>query len=202
MPTFVLLTQLSPEALRTPRSLQAQERHVAEQIELHCPGVRWLTSLALLGPWDYLDIFEAPDLATATRVSVLARREGRSRSEIWPAMDWQDFKWILKHLPAHARQPRSADAARPGKAAATGAKRKRTTGASAREAPAEAGDDQPPAAFDGPPLEGTEAERAVEQVLEAGAVPPTETAGEWFDVEAGQDAPPDDRGAGPDEPYT
>lgn len=100
MPAFVLLTRLSPEALHQPRSFETLERHVAEQVHAHCPNVRWLTSYALLGPWDYLDVIEAPDLAEATRVSVLVRSYGRARTEVWPAMSWPDFKQMLRQLPS------------------------------------------------------------------------------------------------------
>jgi uncharacterized protein with GYD domain len=99
MPIFILLTQVSPDALHQPKSLQTLEHHVADQVRTHCPEVHWLHSYAITGPWDYLDVFEAPDFATAVRVSVLVRSHGRSRSEVWPALAWPEFKSMVRALP-------------------------------------------------------------------------------------------------------
>lgn len=102
MTTFVLLTRLSPQALHQPRSYETLERHVAEQVRVHCPEVAWIGSYALLGPWDYLDIVSAPDLASMTRLSVLVRSHAQAHTEVWPAVAWPEFKQML-HLLASQR---------------------------------------------------------------------------------------------------
>jgi uncharacterized protein with GYD domain len=98
MPTFILLTRLSPQALHQPKSFETLERHVSQQVLNHCPTLKWLSSHALLGPWDYLDIIEAPDMDTVTRASLLVRSYGKAHTEIWPAMPWPDFKLMLRSL--------------------------------------------------------------------------------------------------------
>ena len=98
MSTYVMLTRVSPEIVRSPHTLEQLEHKAMDQIRTHCPEVKWLQSFAILGPYDYLDLFDAPDNETAAKVSTLIRAHGRAHSEIWVATEWQRFKQMLKAL--------------------------------------------------------------------------------------------------------
>ena len=103
MPTFVMMTRLAPGSLRSPQALEGLEKDVMAQVRSACPEVAWQTSYAILGPFDYLDVFAAPDIETATRVSALVRTYGHAHTEVWPATDWSRFKELVRDLPGPAQ---------------------------------------------------------------------------------------------------
>jgi len=100
MSTFIMLTRLNPDAVRSPSGLEQLERQAMEQVRKACPGVEWRSSYAVLGPCDYLDVFRADDIETAARVSALIRTFGHAHTEIWTATEWDRFKEIVRTLPA------------------------------------------------------------------------------------------------------
>jgi len=101
MPTFVLLTRMSETAAGTPRRLETMEQEMMRHIRAECPTVEWVNNLAVLGPYDYLDIFEAPDVDTAAKVAALVRIYGHSHTEVWSAVEWERYKELVRQLPDH-----------------------------------------------------------------------------------------------------
>jgi len=99
MQCFIMLTRLSHGPLRSPSSLANLEREVMERIRADCPQVEWLSSYAVLGPHDYLDIFKAPDIAAATKVATIVRTFGHAQTEVWGATEWKEFKDLVSYLP-------------------------------------------------------------------------------------------------------
>ncbi len=98
MLTFVMLTRLSPDAVRSPQTLEELERNAMERVRKECPEVEWISSYAILGPCDYLDIFRTKDVETAAKVSTLVRTFGHAQTEIWSATEWSRFKEIVRQL--------------------------------------------------------------------------------------------------------
>ena len=68
------------------------------KVKDRCPDVRWLSHYALLGPYDFMDIYEAPDAETAHRVSLISRSEGALTAESWPALPYDEFLNVLEKV--------------------------------------------------------------------------------------------------------
>jgi uncharacterized protein with GYD domain len=98
MGIYVMLTKLSPEALTKPDAVTTLNKQVEERIKKECPGVKWLANYAVLGPCDYLDIFEAPDTDAATKVALLVRSFGHGTTETWVATQWDRFTSLATSL--------------------------------------------------------------------------------------------------------
>jgi uncharacterized protein with GYD domain len=93
-----MLTRLSPQALTRPESVAELNKEVEDKIKKECSGVKWIANYAVLGPCDYLDIFEAPDADTATKVALLVRSFGHATTETWVATQWDRFLDLAKNL--------------------------------------------------------------------------------------------------------
>jgi uncharacterized protein with GYD domain len=90
-----MLTRLSAEAVKSPADVRRLETAVERRIRKECPGVKWKANLAILGPCDYLDIFEAPDEAVAAKVAMIVRSSGHAQTETWTALAWERYKKLI-----------------------------------------------------------------------------------------------------------
>jgi uncharacterized protein with GYD domain len=95
MPTFILMTKLAPESMHSAEGRQAIGKEWLKQVRAACPGVTWVAHYAILGPYDFMDIYEAPDIETAHKVSLLSRSEGALTAESWPALPYDRFLEVL-----------------------------------------------------------------------------------------------------------
>jgi len=91
MPVFVLMTRLAPESMHDAPGRRAMGKEWIQKVHAACPEVKWLGHYALLGPYDFMDLYEAPDVDTAHRVSLISRSEGAVTAESWPAMAYDEF---------------------------------------------------------------------------------------------------------------
>jgi uncharacterized protein with GYD domain len=98
MPTFVLMTKLARDTLTGSGGRAQTGREWKQQVELACPGIRWIAHYALLGQYDFMDIYEAPDGETAFKVSLLSRERGAVSAESWPALEYQTFLPLAEQI--------------------------------------------------------------------------------------------------------
>lgn len=94
MPTYLMLTTLSPQGLQT---LQATpERLIEVNRELESGGVRVVQQWALLGPYDMLSVVEAEDDDAVMRLSTNMAARGSAQVETLPVVAVDEFIGMLK----------------------------------------------------------------------------------------------------------
>jgi len=98
MPVFVLMTKLAPDALHDARGRRAMGKEWLKKVHSSCPEVKWLSHYALLGPYDFMDIYDAPDVETAHLVSLISRSEGALSAESWQAQPYDRFLQLLEQI--------------------------------------------------------------------------------------------------------
>jgi uncharacterized protein with GYD domain len=99
MPVYMLATRLSPDATKRKFEHYEEEGHSwLDLVKRKCPEVKFLDHYAILGPWDFIDIFEAPNEEVAAKVSMITQSCGASRAESWTAIPYRRLADIMKEL--------------------------------------------------------------------------------------------------------
>lgn len=100
MKTFILLTKLSPDNASQLNNRAQLGRAWLDQVKKKCPEVKFLAHYALLGRYDFLDIYEAPDEETAAKISMISMSKGAFQAESLPAIPYKRFLELIKEVEA------------------------------------------------------------------------------------------------------
>jgi uncharacterized protein with GYD domain len=98
MQTYILMTKLSPELTRRMKDRADLGRAWLDEVKAKCPEVKFISHYALLGPFDFLDIYEAPDEDTAAKVSMISLSSGALQAESWVAVPYKRFVELAESI--------------------------------------------------------------------------------------------------------
>lgn len=98
MPRYVLMTRLAPNVLHDADARRTAGRQWLGRVKEALPEVSWIEHYALLGPYDFMDVYDAPDAETAQKVSLLSRAEGAVTAESWQALPYEQYLQALKDV--------------------------------------------------------------------------------------------------------
>jgi uncharacterized protein with GYD domain len=84
-----MLTTLTPEGIRTIRDNPRRIQEVNKEVEQLGATVK--AQWATLGRFDFVNVIEAPDEKTMSRVSLELGSRGTARYESLPAIEMDDF---------------------------------------------------------------------------------------------------------------
>jgi len=89
MPTYILLSTLTAEGRKTVKSKPERIKEVNKEVE--ALGAKVLAQYAVLGLYDFVNIVEAPDNETISRISVELGARGTVKIMSLPAIPLDQF---------------------------------------------------------------------------------------------------------------
>jgi len=98
MQTYILLTKFSPEQSIKMGDRKKQGREWLEQVKEKCPEVKFISHYALLGKFDFMDIYEAPDEESAAKVSMISLSNGAFQAESLMAIPYKRFLELAEEI--------------------------------------------------------------------------------------------------------
>jgi uncharacterized protein with GYD domain len=93
MPTYVMLSTLSERGLQTLRANPDRLREVNRDVEEL--GAKVLHQWFVLGPYDFVNIVEAPDVATVMKISVALGARGSAKLQTYEAIGVDEFLGLV-----------------------------------------------------------------------------------------------------------
>lgn len=94
MATYIMLSRLTESGAGTIRKNPGRIQEVNK--ELAGMGVKVLQQYAVLGPYDFVNVVEAPDLSSVMKASVALSSRGSVRIETLAAVPMEEFVRLVK----------------------------------------------------------------------------------------------------------
>lgn len=89
MATFLMLSTVGPDGMATLRANPRRLREVNAEVE--AMGARVIAQWALLGPYDFATVLEAPDERTIAQVAVTLGARGTLKTKTLTAIPIEEF---------------------------------------------------------------------------------------------------------------
>ncbi|MEW6034183.1 MAG: GYD domain-containing protein [Chloroflexota bacterium] len=89
MPIYVMLTSLTDEGRKTVKENPGRIKAVNKEVE--AMGVKVVAQYALLGPFDFVNILDAPNNEVVSKVAVELGARGTLRTMTMPALSVDEF---------------------------------------------------------------------------------------------------------------
>jgi uncharacterized protein with GYD domain len=94
MATYILLTSLTDEGRKTVKANPGRIREVNKEVE--ALGAKVIAQYAVLGPYDFVNVVEAPDNETIAKISVELGSRGTVQIMTLPALPIETFAKKVK----------------------------------------------------------------------------------------------------------
>jgi len=89
MATYIMLTNLTPDGVKTLKDNPSRVAEVNKEVEQL--GVKVLNQWATLGEYDFVTVVEAPDEQTMAKLSIEMGSRGTVSNETLTAIDAEEF---------------------------------------------------------------------------------------------------------------
>jgi len=93
MPTYIMLSKLSEQGLQTLRANPERLKEVNKDVEEL--GAKVLHQWFVLGPYDFVNIVEAPDAKAIARVSIAISARGSTELESFELIEVDELVGVL-----------------------------------------------------------------------------------------------------------
>jgi uncharacterized protein with GYD domain len=93
MPTFIMLTRLTSDGVKTIKDNPSRVQEVNKEVEQL--GVKVVSQWATLGEYDFVSVVDAPDELVMAKLSVEMGSRGTVMNETLVAIDVEEFTQAL-----------------------------------------------------------------------------------------------------------